>query len=93
MRMGTTMLSGALASGLGACADRGDDAPALTPVEEWSAEPEYDFGDQFEGDALFTYVTDVRPTADGSRVHVMGVRRDELEVQYVVGLRLARVGG
>ena len=30
---------------------------------------------------------------DVNATHVWGVRRDELEVQYVAGLRLARVGG
>lgn len=71
-RMGTMMLSGGLALGLGACAaDRGDDSPALTPVEEWSAEPEHEFGDRFEGDALFGLIVDVRSTVDGSGVYVL----------------------
>ena len=45
--MRTTMLTGAVAWGLTACAsDSADELPPLTPAEDWTTEPQYQFGDQ-----------------------------------------------
>ena len=93
-RLRTIMFSGAVAWSLAACAaDRGDDSPALTPVEEWSAEPEYEFGDQFEGDAIFGLILDVRSTGDGSRVYVLDAQSAEVTMWTPDGTLTGRVGG
>ena len=93
-RLRTIMFSGVSAWSLAACAaDRGDDAPPLTPVEEWSAEPEHEFGDQFEGDALFGLILDVRPTGDGSRVYVLDAQSAEVTMWTPDGTLTRRVGG
>ncbi|MDE2761695.1 MAG: 6-bladed beta-propeller [Gemmatimonadota bacterium] len=93
-RIGTVMLCGSLASGLSACAsDLGDDDLELTPVEEWTAEPEYEFGDQMEGDALFGQIRDVRPAADGSRIYVLDAQSVEVTIWTPDGTLTRRVGG
>lgn len=94
MKMRATMLSGAAVSVLAACtADSVDDSPALTPIEEWTAEPEYEFGDRFEGDALFGLIRDVRPAADGSRVYVLDAQSAEMTIWTPGGTLTRRVGG
>ena len=93
-RMRTSMLPAAVAWGLAACAaDSADDALTLTPVEEWTAEPEYEFGDQFEGDALFGLIRDVRPAADGSSVYVLDAQSAEVTIWTPGGTLTRRVGG
>lgn len=94
-KMRTTTLSGAAVSVLAACtADSVDDSPALTPIEEWTAEPEFEFGDRFEGDALFGLILDVRPTGDGSRVYVLDAQSAEVTIWTPGGtLTTGRVGG
>ena len=68
--------------------DGGDDSSTLTPVEEWTTEAEYGFGDQFEGDAV--YIKDdrriTRFTLDGELVGTdafpLGVNHRNAGVQY-----------
>ena len=75
---------------LAACSD----APTitLTPAEDWMAEPEYEFGDQLEGDALFGRIRDVRPAADGSRVYVLDAQSLEVTIWIPDGTLIGRVG-
>jgi hypothetical protein len=76
-----------------ACADdSGGDLPALTPVEEWTAEPEYEFGDQLEGEALFGFITGVRANADGSRIHVLDSGGEDVTIWTPDGSLIQRVG-
>ncbi len=77
----------------GCAGDRDGDLPALTPIEEWTAEPEYEIGDQLEGDALFGRIRDVRPAADGSRVYVLDSQSMEVTIWTPDGTRIGRVGG
>ena len=76
---------------LAACAD--DDALTLTPTEEWTAEPEYQFGDQTAGDVLFGRIRDVRPAADGSRVYVLDSQSMEATIWTPDGTLIGRAGG
>lgn len=87
------MLAGAVAFAAGACAQDTDDAPGLTPVEEWTAGPEYEFGDRMEGEALFGLVRDVRPAADGSRIYVLDAQSAEVTMWTPDGTLTGRVGG
>lgn len=75
-----------------ACAD---DTTGITvaPIENWIAAPEYEFGDQMEGDALFGRILDVRPAADGSRVYVLDVQSLEVTIWTPDGTLIRRVGG
>ena len=63
----------AVFSWLCGCVDHGadpDTGAGLTPVEDWTTKAEVEFGDRFEGDALFGSVGDVevRDGAEGPRV-------------------------
>ncbi|MCY4574104.1 MAG: 6-bladed beta-propeller [Gemmatimonadetes bacterium] len=75
---------------LAACSD----APTitLTPAEDWTAEAEYEFGDQLEGDALFGRIVSVRPAADGSRVYVLDAGASEVMIWTPDGTLISRVG-
>ena len=77
---------------LAACAD---DATIITvaPIENWIAAPEYEFGDQMEGHALFGRIRDVRPAADGSRVYVLDAQSTEVTMWTPDGSLVGRVGG
>ena len=74
---------------LAGCAD--DSAPKLTPAEDWATEAEYEIGDRIQDDAFFgphlTVPESFQPL-DVTASHVWGIRRDELDVGYVTGLRL-----
>ena len=77
---------------LAACAD---DATVVTvaPIENWIAAPEYEFGDQLEGDALFGRIRDVRPTADGSTIYVLDAQSAEVTMWAPDGSLVGGVGG
>ena len=80
------------ACALAACAD--DTAViTLTPIENWTAAPEYEFGDQMEGDALFGRIRDVRPTADGSTIYVLDAQSAEVTMWTPDGTLVGRAGG
>ncbi len=64
----------------------------LTPVEDWTAEPEYGFGDRLEGDALFGFITSVRANADGSRIHVLDSGAEDVTIWTPDGALIQRVG-
>ncbi|MXW16338.1 MAG: hypothetical protein F4139_04640 [Gemmatimonadetes bacterium] len=64
----------------------------LTPVEEWTTEPEYEIGDQMEGDALFARISSVVPTPDGSRVYVLDRQAFEVTIWTPDGALIGRVG-
>ena len=75
---------------LAACAD--ERAGTLTPIEEWTAEPEYEIGDQLEGEALFTRISSVVPSADGSRVYVLDRQAFEVTIWSLDGTLIERLG-
>ena len=52
------------------CSDTPEAGTEFTPVQDWVTEPNYEFGDAMEGDAVFGSVTDVNvhSSADGLRV-------------------------
>ena len=77
---------------VGCVDDFGGYLPVLTPAEDWTAEPEYEFGDQLEGDALFGLITSVRTTADGSRIHVLDSGAEEVTIWTADGTLIQRVG-
>ena len=80
------------ACALAACED--DTAViTLTPVETWTATPEYEFGDRMEGDAVFGRIRDIRPTADGSTVYVLDAQSAEVTMWTPDGTRVGWVGG
>ena len=79
------------ACALAACAEEATVTPA--PIEVWTAEPEFEIGDQLEGDALFGGIRDVRPAADGSRVYVLDVQSLEVTIWTPDGTLIGRVGG
>lgn len=79
------------ACALVACAD--ESTVTSVAIEEWTAEPEFEIGDQMEGDALFGRIQDVRPTADGSRVYVLDVQSLEVTIWTPDGTRIGRAGG
>ena len=86
--------SGLIALAACAFAACGDDTAATpTPAEEWTAEPEYQFGDQLAGDALFGRIRDVRPTADGSRVYVLDSQSAHVTIWTPDGTLIGRAGG
>ena len=72
--------------------DRDGDSPALTPVDEWTTEPEYEIGDEMEGDALFGRIGDVAAGADGSRIHVLDRQAFEVTIWTPDGTLIGRVG-
>ena len=88
----------AVFSGLCGCVDRGadpDTGAGLTPVEDWTTEPEFEFGDRFEGDALFGSVgdVDVRDGPEGPRIHVLDLQSSEVTIWTPDGTLIRRVGG
>ena len=76
---------------LAACADD-TTVITLTPVEEWTTQPEYEIGDEMEGDALFARISSVVPTADGSRVYVLDRQAFEVTIWTPDGTLIGRVG-
>ena len=77
------------------CADHAAEGGiALTPVEEWTTEPAYEFGDRFEGEAVFGSVSDVDvlSTAEGSRIYVLDARAAEVSIWTPDGTLIQRVG-
>ena len=76
------------------CADHTTEGGALTPVEEWTTEPVYEFGDRFEGEAVFGSVSDVDvlSTAEGSRIYVLDARAAEVTIWTPDGTLIQRVG-
>ena len=90
MKEKTAALAALIACVLAACAD--DTAVTLTPAEEWTAEPEFEFGAQLEGDALFGRIVSVRPAADGSRVYVLDGGAPEVTIWTPDGTMISRVG-
>ncbi len=77
--------------GLAGCAGD-EDSTTLTPVEEWTTQAEYEFGDQLEGDALFGFLLDVRVPADGSNVYVLDSEASEVTIRSPDGTVIRRVG-
>lgn len=69
-----------------------DDPLGLTPVESWETEFVDEFGDRFEGEALFGFINDVRPSADGSRVHVLDGMASEVTIWSPDGTLVRRLG-
>ena len=90
MKEKTAALATLAACALIACAD--EPTITLTPIEEWTAEPEFEIGDQFEGDALFTRIYTVAPAADGSRVYVLDGESVEVTIWTPDGTLIDRVG-
>ncbi len=76
----------------GCSGDAGDEAVAPTPVENWTTEAEYVFGDRLEGDALFALVVDVALVPDGSRVYVLDNGSSEVTSWAPGGRLLKRFG-
>ena len=67
--------------GLSGCTgDTRNEAVTLTPVENWTTEAEYEFGDRFEGDALFALIVDVALGPNGSRVYVLDKQAAEVTI-------------
>ncbi len=91
MKEKTAALATLAACALIACAD--EPTITLTPIEDWTAEPEFEIGDQMEGDALFGRIRDVRPSADGSRVYVLDTQSLEVTIWTPDGTLIRRVGG
>lgn len=91
MRHTTAVLATLAACALTACGDEPVITP--TPIEEWTAEPEFEIGDQLEGDALFGRIRDVRPAPDGSRVYVLDDQSMEVTIWAPDGTLIDRVGG
>jgi len=81
----------ALALLLAACGDR----PSRSPDQpnEWISEPAFQFGDAFEGDALFGFIPSVRVSPDGQRVFVLEPYEAQVSVWTAGGRRLFAVGG
>lgn len=91
MKEKTAALATLAACALIACAD--EPTITLTPIEEWTAEPEFEIGDQLEGDALFGRIRDVRPTADGSTVYLLDTQSLQVTIWTPAGTLIGRVGG
>ena len=87
----TVWLSATLAV-CGCAGDTGDDGIALTPIEQWVTQAEYEFGDVFEGDALFGLVVDMDVAPDGSRVYVLDQTAAEISVWTPGGDLIRRFG-
>ncbi len=80
---------------LAVCGCDGDtrvDDISLTPIEEWVTQAEYEFGDVFDGDALFGLVVDVDVATDGSRVYVLDQTASEVSVWTPGGDLIRRFG-
>ena len=88
----------AVSSLLYGCVDHGADpdtgAERLTPVENWTTEAEFEFGDRLEGDALFGSVSDVdvRDGPEGPRIHVLDLQSSEVTIWRPDGTLIHRVG-
>ncbi len=91
MKHEIAVLSTLAACTLAACADE-TALPTLTPVEEWTTQPDYEIGDEMEGDALFAGISSVVPTADGSRVYVLDRQAFEVTIWTPDGTLIGRVG-
>jgi len=76
----------------GCAGDTREKAIARTPVENWTAEAEYGFGDRIEGDALFAMVVDVALVRDGARVYVLDNGSSEVTIWTPKGKLLKRFG-
>ena len=52
----------------------------FTSVQDWVTEPDYEFGDAMEGDAVFGSISDVNvhSSAEGLRVYVLDGRSSEV---------------
>ena len=74
------------------CTGVGEDAVSLTPVEDWTTEPEYEFGDVFQGDALFAGIADVDVSPDGSRIYVVDYAASEVTIWTPDGSLVRRFG-
>ena len=79
------------ACALAACTEEATVTPVA--IEEWTVAPEFEIGDQLEGDALFGRILDVRPAADGSRVYVLDTQSLEVTIWTPDGTRIGRAGG
>ncbi|MYA09841.1 MAG: 6-bladed beta-propeller, partial [Gemmatimonadetes bacterium] len=79
---------------LAGCSDTPERGPEFTPVQDWVTEPDYEFGDTMEGDAVFGSVTDVNvhSSADGLRVYVLDGRSSEVTIWTPDGTLIRRVG-
>ncbi|MDE2873690.1 MAG: 6-bladed beta-propeller [Gemmatimonadota bacterium] len=82
-----------LLSALSACTGNvEDEAVTLTAVDAWTTEAEYEFGDRFDGDALFGLIVDVAVTPDGSRIYVLDSRATEVTIWTPKGNLIRRFG-
>ena len=82
---------------LSGCVDHATDRGTgveLTTIEDWTTEPDHEFGDRFEGDALFGSVSDVnvRSTAQGLRLYVLDHQASEVTIWTPDGTLIRRVG-
>ena len=74
-------------------ADR-DTGVKLTPIEDWTTQPDHEVGDRLEGDALFGSVSDVnvRSTAQGLRLYVLDRQASEVTIWTPDGTLIRRIG-
>ena len=70
-------------------------APGRTDeaAETWITEAGYEIGGALEGDALFSWVSNVKVSADGRRVFVLESSIERLTVWSPEGLLLLDLGG
>ena len=79
--------------GISGCSgDARNEAVTLTPVENWTTEVEYQFGDRFEGDALFGLIVDVAFGSSGSHVYVLDKQASEITIWTPEGNLIKRFG-
>ena len=74
-----------------ACADPEPAAPARID-STWTAELQYQFGDAFEGDAVFHYIRSVRVDRGGERIFTVETALSRVSVWTPDGERLLEVG-
>ena len=74
-----------------ACADPEPAAPDRTE-STWTTEVEYQFGDAFEGDAIFHFIRSVRVDREGERVFTVETALSRVSVWTPDGKRLVEVG-
>ena len=74
-----------------ACADPEPAAPDRTE-STWTTEVEYQFGDAFEGDAIFHFIRSVRVGREGERVFTVETALSRVSVWTPDGKRLLEVG-
>ena len=91
-RKNATLCLSVLLAVCGCVGDTRVDGVSLTPIEEWATHAEYEFGDVFEGDALFGLVVDVDVATDGSRVYVLDQTASEVSVWTPDGDLIRRFG-